>query len=606
MKASHSASRDIEARRDRPTGRTRLWLATGPIALAVLFWSCRGALLGVSVADDYAFLDRLAFQHPLDWFDSMGASYYWRPVSRQLYFTLLGPVLLEAPWIVPAFHAALLLAIYAFAYRVARRAFDVPVAAMLAAFPLAAEPARALLGWASGGQHLLALLGITIAVHESVAGRIATASLAALAGTLCHENAALVLPAMPVLAGFATRRRSAVLGTAGAAALVGTLVWVGHVLARSHGMMLPSDVGAAPDPGRIGAALGRALVAGLDLEDLPPGIAWPIACAGVVALAAGVVRLARAAVRARVAAAAPVWLGGALWFAATAAPLAWVLPDWNGWRTIVPAAGLGVALMAWLGTISVPLAASVFALRLAALAFAPPAPAVVEARPPASVSQSSFPRLARMRRTVESTRAALTTRFPSLPHGSTVRYWLIPALTEIGFQGPRALRVWYADSTLSWEPFMGAPGLRQRTDALIEYNASEPLPATVIEPAAIALFAGALDAMAAADLPRADSLLAACFRAQPIVSEPFFASLAYNQARVAIARGQPVRAESLAQLDRKWAGESARYHAVRARIAAARGEREAAGKELERALTLDASNADAIALARELGFISDH
>jgi tetratricopeptide (TPR) repeat protein len=196
-------------------------------------------------------------------------------------------------------------------------------------------------------------------------------------------------------------------------------------------------------------------------------------------------------------------------------------------------------------------------------------------------------------------------RFPSLPHGSTVRYWLIPALTEVGFQGPRALRVWYADSTLAWEPFMGASSMNARTDVLVEFDAQESRPATVIEPEAFALFAEALDAVAADELSSADSLLAACFRAQPIVSEPFFSSLAYTQARVALALGEPARAESLALLDLKWEGESARYHAVRARIAAARGERGAAGKELERALTLEPRNADAIALARELGFISD-
>src|SRR5437773_6333216 len=71
------------------------------LGLAALLWTTRGAPLGVPVADDYAFLDRLRFQHPLDPFDSMGATFYWRPLSRQVYFTLVGPFLLRAPWIVP-------------------------------------------------------------------------------------------------------------------------------------------------------------------------------------------------------------------------------------------------------------------------------------------------------------------------------------------------------------------------------------------------------------------------------------------------------------------------------------------------------------------------
>src|SRR6266516_18729 len=46
---------------------------------------------GTTVLDDYAFLDRLTFQHPLDPFDSMAGAFYWRPLSRQLYFSLIGP-----------------------------------------------------------------------------------------------------------------------------------------------------------------------------------------------------------------------------------------------------------------------------------------------------------------------------------------------------------------------------------------------------------------------------------------------------------------------------------------------------------------------------------
>src|SRR6185503_16509701 len=65
-----------------------VWLALAPAALIVLLWASRGAPLGTPVADDFAFLYRLGFQHPLDPFDSMGATYYWRPLSRQAWFSL--------------------------------------------------------------------------------------------------------------------------------------------------------------------------------------------------------------------------------------------------------------------------------------------------------------------------------------------------------------------------------------------------------------------------------------------------------------------------------------------------------------------------------------
>src|SRR5438477_12594006 len=73
------------------------WLALGAAAILLLWWSCRGALFGVPAADDYDFLYWQRF-HPFTLLDSMGAPYYWRPVGRQLYFALVGPLLFRAPW----------------------------------------------------------------------------------------------------------------------------------------------------------------------------------------------------------------------------------------------------------------------------------------------------------------------------------------------------------------------------------------------------------------------------------------------------------------------------------------------------------------------------
>jgi membrane peptidoglycan carboxypeptidase len=61
--AERSATRRRRRPRVRPARRgSPAWLGV-VAALVVLLWACRGAPLGVAVADDYSFLDRLHFQH---------------------------------------------------------------------------------------------------------------------------------------------------------------------------------------------------------------------------------------------------------------------------------------------------------------------------------------------------------------------------------------------------------------------------------------------------------------------------------------------------------------------------------------------------------------
>ena len=92
--------------RERPPSPSRVVVLEGAAAER-LTKALRGAPLGTAVADDYAFLARLAFQRPLDPFDSMGAAFYWRPVSRQLWFALFGAWLERAPWLAAALQAAM-------------------------------------------------------------------------------------------------------------------------------------------------------------------------------------------------------------------------------------------------------------------------------------------------------------------------------------------------------------------------------------------------------------------------------------------------------------------------------------------------------------------
>jgi len=56
---------------------------------------------GVPAADDYDYLHTLRFQHPLDLWGPMGSLWYWRPLSRQIYFAVFDHSFFAAPWIKP-------------------------------------------------------------------------------------------------------------------------------------------------------------------------------------------------------------------------------------------------------------------------------------------------------------------------------------------------------------------------------------------------------------------------------------------------------------------------------------------------------------------------
>jgi hypothetical protein len=250
----------------------RIWLIALPLALLVLLWSTRHAPLGTAVADDYAFLYRRTFDRPLDWLDSMGAAFYWRPLSRQLYFSLVGPWLLQFPWGAAAINAVMLLSISFLLYRIARRFAAAPVAAAVAVFPLLSEPARALLGWPSGAQHLLSAVCVLCAVHEVVAGRLVSAALAALVGLLSHESAALVLPVLPAVTWMRTRRMDKAGWALALTAAVAVAWGVGYTLAFRHGVRLPPAGDWHAFTRRLPTLYGRAVMAALNLEDIPPRI----------------------------------------------------------------------------------------------------------------------------------------------------------------------------------------------------------------------------------------------------------------------------------------------------------------------------------------------
>lgn len=527
-----------------------LWGLAGALALLPLLWSSRSPVLGAPVADDYLFLAQLQREGMPGLFGPMGAAYYWRPVSRQLYYLLLGPWLPDTPWLGPLVAALLLLALYVLLYRVARHRFDPAVAAALATFPLLAEPARVLLAWPSAAQHLLGAVFAALAIERALAARprarlapIAAGG-AALLALLSNEAAAVVLPALPLIAWFRTRSRAEATRWGGAALAVAALWAAGYAVARAHGSALPAGSGGASPLGLV-AVIVQGLVAQLGHEGLPRALRPPLLAGAAALVAAGLALSLRAKARGRIVRAAPALLGGLAWFVAAVAPLALLLPDWNAWRTTVAALGLAVALGGWLALAWRPLVGALVALRLAALLLAQPAPAVVTDRPPPGASSFSFARITRLQRIVESTRRTLRAEVPDLPRDGVVRYGELPRLAEVGFNGANALRAWYRDTTLTWRGFGGHEGVHERTDALLEYEPDRPWPAVLIESEAYRLYRLAYDAGLAGRLESADSLLTAARGAQRHEAIRFYALVDSSRRLIAQRRasvGLPPRA----------------------------------------------------------------
>jgi hypothetical protein len=585
-------------------GPIHVWLpAAFTVALLfVLLWSCRGAPLGTPVADDFLFLARLRNGHLPGLFDSMGASWYWRPLSRQLYFTVLAPWLFTAPWIVPALHLALL-GITSLALFRATRHFAVwPVAAAVAAFPLTSEPIRTMVTWPSGAQHLLALAGISLALHEILSGRRVTAALALLAAFLSHELAVTALPLVALVAW-----RGGILQPAprrwAAGLLLPLALWAaGRAIAAHYGASLPPHGGLAGFPwGQIPRTLGMSVAAQLNLEELPP-LARTLVLTGYGSVVVGALALCpRAASRRRLRAALPVAILAACWFLVGAVPFAALLPDWNGWHLTVPGIGLALTLFLLLGAASPSLALLFAGVRLGALLLAPPAPATVSTFPPATVSNLSFAQVTRLQRIVGSTRAALLGRYPRLKPGAIVRFWNLPLLAEVGFAGQRALRLWYGDSNLVWAGFGGKDGWNAPRDVLVEYDVGRPWPATVIEPHAVALYLAAGDRALAGFGKEADSLLIEARRAQPGEDLAFFGLIDLVRAQIALKSGNDARADSLIRSSCRLAGPGSSYWLLTAVVAQRRGDRASAVRAVRECLALDPRDPDGLRLARGLG-----
>jgi len=583
----------------RPVRRPPRWLeaaclASPLAAAAALAWSLRGAPLGTPVADDFEFLHRVTFGYDTGLLGSMGASWYWRPLSRQAWFTLASPLLLAAPGVVAAIHAALAGAIAFVLARLARRVAPWPAAALVAAAALATEPVRVLVTWPSGVQHLLAVLALALAAHETLAGRRWSAALAALASALSHDLGAFAFLVLGA-GGLVRREGRAAWRDAALAAGLAALWAVGYAVAIAHGVRLSAG-GLAKDPAVWLEALRLGVGAAFNLETLPAAWAGPAGTLAATLFAAGLVSLVWNARGGRPGGAtamvgialAIAWLG--------LVPLAALLPDWNAWRAYVPAIALAFAVALACARAHLALGLAVVALRVATLAAAEPAPAV-NGEPPAAISDLSFARVARLQKVVAATGEAV--RASALPPGAHVAYLALPEMTMNGLRGSAALRVWTRDSSVR---FVAFDSTQPEEAALVLSYDLRPGRGLVVPltPGARRLWARAAAAADSLRLEESRDLYRAAMAAQRPESPTLTANALQNLALQAVDAGRYGEADSLNRAARAVRGVTPEILAIDALIVLRRGDLRGARGRVAAALRIAPDNVLARAVADEV------
>lgn len=412
---------------------------------------CAGAPLGEPVAEDFDFLHRTLFSGMGSLLDGGGSSAFWRPVAHQLYYALLGPLMLSSPRLVAAFHAALLALGTLLVYRALRPRLRGPAAAVAASFPMFSESTRTLVSWPSQFVDVGLYFFSALALHEASRRRLPTALAAALGALLCKEVGLVTLVLLPWFPGaWARAERRRWLGASAAL----TAAWMVTYLAvrASAQLVLPHGLeggGAAPWPDRAGWALVGSLRALGSLALRPgPADAWALGLAALPLAALALAAAVRPSARARLAAGRGMFLWGLAWFTLATATLLPIHPHWQPNRSHFGAMGAGIAAAVAIESAHPALLAVVVAGRLALLALAPPAAATITEEAPASGAFMDFAQLSRLQRFMAETRGALAREFPRTPPRTNLLTMNLPRGLIYALGGDRAAQVWYRDSTL--------------------------------------------------------------------------------------------------------------------------------------------------------------
>ena len=477
-----------------------------------------GAPLGEPVADDYDFLRRSLLEPGRSLLDSGGAVIYWRPLARQIYYALAGPLMLSSPLALALLHAALLGLAAFLIQRALCPAWGGPRAAVAATFPVIADSARTLILWPAAFQDLWALLFCALALHEASRRRLPTTLAALLAALLCKEVAvvaALLIPWMPESAGAPKRARGRWIAAVGALTAAWGLAYAGVM--RSAHVMFQGQLEAARPPfvSRWIWALGSSLQDAFSLRALPPIL---IAIGVIVVAALVALQRGGAGPGARAAGAKSLaWMAwGALWFALCSVTLAETFPVWGSFRSTVGLVGFGIVCVAALPSAR-PIGLALLAgARVALLLLAPGASPAVTEDVPGDGAGFDFATLTRLQRFSRETREALRAGAPALGNGARVAWLHRPLMTERAFAHSRALQVWYRDTTLQWVQWkeaVAAPG--RAIGAGLEFEPAGARGIVLVSPAALEEIPRAVQAMKASEYRAALSILARADSLQP-------------------------------------------------------------------------------------------
>lgn len=569
------------------------WAWLVPLALLPTLWAARGTPLGTPFADDFDFLDFSLLRGNPSWLDGGGGGLYWRPLARQLYYAVLGPLMLEHPGVIAALHALGFVLAGLALYAVLRAVIGRPAAAVAAGTPLMLDGARMVLAWPSCAQELGALAGLSLALLAVARGRWWLAALAAAAALLCKETAAAAVPLLalaplPALAMRGRRWRA----LAGAGALLAAW-WTVHAWVSARAAQLPIAAVAPPEaaatawPVKLAWSSWRALRDGCnaDLLAATPALAV-LGLAGALALIALAALAANVEGRERLRRALPWVAWGLAWFVLTAAPSGQLYPAWASYRALLPTVGLGVAMAALLGAYAGWSLAALVGLRLVALLAAPGAPPRVAEAWSDFGAAFDLPRLARVQRFVAETRRVLQGARPTLPRGAILVKHVWPRMTDYAFEEGKAFRVWYRDTTLRWASFEDLRRDRSLpVEAILQYQPLRTPPMSMLAPDAMRALLAGTDSLRAGATTAGLALLDRAEALEPDTSNAvFLASVQAKRALALLQVGRVPEAETAATRALAHYADDPDARIVLADIAQARGDRAGAVRRLEEQL----------------------
>jgi hypothetical protein len=254
--------------------------------------------------------------------------------------------------------------------------------------------------------------------------------------------------------------------------------------------------------------------------------------------------------RARLRAAGPWLAWAAVWTGIASWPLATFMPMWSSYRSVIPAVGLGIALVAVLQALPAAALALLPAVQLVGVLTSPGAPARIA--PAGSNVEFDFPRLSMLQHLAHDVRATLVTAHPRLPHGARIARNQWPRMTLFAFQDPRAFQVWYGDSSLrvvEMAEMLAHP--LTPLDAIVEFEPHRTPQVSMISPVALQHLLLAADSLSANRDEAALALLADLERLQPDTSCAIF-----------MATGLSVRGAALLEVRRDDEAVATLQHAL--------------------------------------------